>query len=89
VAAEGGKNTRRGGGLNCVFKNVSFLRKSVLFSGSESEKDQSLNRDQSLSVQRIKRREQEKEEEHKQFYTGSFHNSEVVLSPLHFQGEFH
>jgi len=30
---EGGKNTRRGGGLNCVFKNVSFLRKITLFSG--------------------------------------------------------
>jgi len=29
---EGGKNTRRGG-LNCVFKNVSFLRKIALFSG--------------------------------------------------------
>jgi len=27
-----GKNTRRGG-LNCVFKNVSFLRKIALFSG--------------------------------------------------------
>jgi len=29
---EGGKKHKKGG-LNCVFKNVSFLRKIALFSG--------------------------------------------------------
>ena len=40
-------------------------------------------------MQRIKQREREKERRKTQSnYTGSFHKPEVVLSPLHFQGEF-
>ena len=38
-------------------------------------------------MQRIKT-ERKREERHKAIYTGSFHKSEVVLSPLHFQREF-
>jgi len=33
-------------------------------------------------------REREREEKDTNNYTGSFHNPGVVLSPLHFQGEF-
>jgi len=40
-----------------------------------------------LEMQRIKT-ERRREERHKAIYIGSFHKSEVVLSPLHFQGEF-
>ena len=36
-------------------------------------------------MQRIKQRERRKTQSN---YTGSFHKPEVVLSPLHFQGEF-
>jgi len=48
---------------------------------------------QRLSKEREREREGEGERERErgktQFnYTGSFHNPEVVLSPLHFQGEF-
>jgi len=45
-------------------------------------------------MQRIKQREREREREREERrerqsnYTGSFHKPEVVLSPLHFQGEF-
>ena len=40
-------------------------------------------------MQRIKQREGERERRKTQSnYTGSFHKPEVVLSPLHFQGEF-
>jgi len=38
-------------------------------------------------MQRISK-EKEKEERHKEIYSGSFHNPEVVYSSLHFQGEF-
>ena len=43
------KTTRRGG-LNCVFKNFSFLRSEKLFPDSESEIVQSLTWVQSLSA---------------------------------------
>jgi len=46
---EGEKNHKKGG-LNCVFKNFSFLRSKKLFPDSESEIVQSLTRVQSLSV---------------------------------------
>ena len=36
-------------------------------------------------MQRLKQRERRKTQNN---YTGSFHKPEVVLSPLHFQGEF-
>jgi len=55
------KTTRRGGGLNCVFKNFSSLRSKELFSGSESEVVQSLSEFRVL-VQRINVREQRKKE---------------------------
>jgi len=38
-------------------------------------------------MQRISKK-REKEDRHKTIYSGSFHNLEVVYSPLHFQGEF-
>jgi len=50
------------GGLNCVFKNCFFLSKK------HCSQDQSLNRVQSLSVQRIRTREQEKEENTNNLY---------------------
>jgi len=55
-----------GGGLNCVFKNFSFLRSEKLFPDSESEIVQSLTEFRVL-VQRIIVREQ-REKEHKQLY---------------------
>ena len=42
VDSKGEKNHKRGG-LNCVFKNFSFLRSEELFPGSESEVVQSLS----------------------------------------------
>ena len=39
---EGEKNHKGGEGLNCVFKNFSFLRSEKLFPDSESEIVQSL-----------------------------------------------
>jgi len=39
-------------------------------------------------TQRERERESEREEKRHSNYTGSFHKPEVVLSPLHFQGEF-
>jgi len=44
-------------------------------------------------MQRIKQRERERERERERRktqsnYTGSFHKPKVVISPLHFQGEF-
>jgi len=47
---------------------------------SESDRVQSL-------MKRIKQRDREKRKIQSN-YTGSFHNPVVVLSPLHFQGEF-
>jgi len=47
--SEGEKNHKKGG-LNCVFKNFSFLRSERLFPDSESEIVQSLTWDQSLSA---------------------------------------
>ena len=46
---EGEKNHKKGG-LNCVFKNFSFLRSEKLFLDSESEVVQSLTWVQSLSA---------------------------------------
>ena len=44
VNSEGEKNHKKGvGGLNCVFKNFSFLRSEKLFPDSESEVAQSLS----------------------------------------------
>ena len=70
-----------GGGLNCVYKNFSSLRSEELFPGLESEVVQSL----SAADNKQKNRERKNTSN----YTGSFHKPEVVLSPLHFQGEFH
>ena len=42
LVAEGEKNHKKGG-LNCVFKNFSFLRSEKLFPDSESEVVQSLS----------------------------------------------
>jgi len=76
------KNTRRGeGGLNCVFKNFSFLRYETCSQGQSQIEFRVL-------MQRIDSKSAEKERTQSN-YTGSFHKPEVVLSPLHFQGEFH
>ena len=57
---EGEKNHKKGG-LNCVFKNFSFLRSEKLFPDSESEIVQSLTRVQSLSAaNKSKRTEKER-----------------------------
>jgi len=69
-----------------VFSKTSSLRSEELFLGSESEVVQSLSEFR-VSVQRIK--EKNRERKNTSNYTGSFHKPEVVLSPLHFQGEFH
>jgi len=39
--------------------------------------------------QRIEGESAENERRTQANYTGSFHKPEVVMSPLHFQGEFH
>jgi len=60
VKREGEKNHKKGG-LNCVFKNFSFLRSEKLFPDSESEIVQSLTRVQSLSAaNKSKRTEKER-----------------------------
>ena len=69
-----------------MFSKTSSLRSEELFLGSESEVVQSLSEFR-VSVQRIK--EKNRERKNTSNYTGSFHKPEVVLSPLHFQGEFH
>jgi len=51
-----------------VFSKTFLSFEKALFSGSESEGDQSLNRVQSLSLQRIRIREQEKEEDTNNLY---------------------
>jgi len=41
--------------------------------------------------ERVQRNEKQREKRRRKtqtIYTGSFHKPEVVLSPLHFQGEF-
>ena len=40
-----------------------------------------------IKTEREREREREREKRHSN-YTGSFHKPKVVLSPLHFQGEF-
>jgi len=69
-----------------VFSKTSSLRSEELFSGSESEVVQSLSEFRVL-VQRIN--EKNRGRKNTSNYTGAFHKPEVVLSPLHFQGEFH
>jgi len=54
VVFEGEKN-HKGGGLNCVFKNFSFLRSEKLFPDSESEIVQSLS-----AADKCKRTEKER-----------------------------
>jgi len=70
------------------FKKFSFSQKQQLFSRSESDRVQSLIEFRVL-VQRIESKSAKNERRTQAIYTGSFHNPEVVLSPLHFQGEFH
>ena len=78
------KTTRRGGWI--VFSKTSSLRSEELFLGSESEVVQSLSEFR-VFVQQIN--ENNRGRKNTSNYTGSFHKPEVVLSPLHFQGEFH
>ena len=54
------KTTRGGGGLNCVFKNFSFLRSEKLFPDLESEIVQSLSA--------ADNRREKRKKEHKQLY---------------------
>jgi len=76
---EGEKNHKKGG-LNCVFGNFFFY---VLKNCSQV---QSLSEFR-VFVQRINVKNRRRKNTCN--YTGSFHKPEVVLSPLHFQGEFH
>jgi len=79
-----GKTQEGGEGVElCFQKNVSFLQKvtTVL-------KIRCLIEFRVL-VQRIESKNAESKERTQAIYTGSFHNPEVVMSPLHFQGEFH
>jgi len=69
-----------------VFSKTSFLRSEKLFPDSESEVVQSLTEFRVL-VQRII--EENRERKNTSNYTGFFHKPEVVMSPLHFHGEFH
>ena len=70
---EGEKNHKKGG-LNCVFGNFFF---NVL---NDCPQVQSL-----CTADKVKNRRRKNTNN----YTGSFHKPEVVLSSLHFQGEFH
>ena len=78
------KTTRRG--VELCFLKLLPLRSEKLFSGSESEVVRSLSEFR-VFVQRIN--EKNRGSKNTSNYTGSFHKPEVVLSPLHFQGEFH
>jgi len=69
-----------------VFLETSSLRSEELFSGSESEVVESLS-ELRVFVQRINVKNRRRKNTSN--YTGSFHKPEVVMSPLHFQGEFH
>jgi len=74
------------GGVELCFWKLILLRSEELFSGSESEVVQSLSEFR-VFVQRINVKNRGRKNTSN--YTGSFHKPEVVLSPLHFQGEFH
>jgi len=74
------------GGVELCFWKLLLLRSEELFSGSESKVVQSLSEFR-VFVQRINVKN--KGRKNTSNYTGSFHKPEVVLSPLHFQGEFH
>jgi len=89
--SEDEKNHKRGGGgggFELCFQKLLSLRSEKLFPDSESEIVQSLTWVQSPSAADNNKRT-EKERKNTSNYTGSFHKPEVVLSPLHFQGEFH
>jgi len=83
-----GRKTQEGGVELCFILNNRFL-----FSKTQNQNDQKLvghllkilfrSVCSGMKKQREKRRSRTQK-----IYTGSFHNSEVVLSPLHFQGEF-
>ena len=85
MKSEGEKNHKKAGVELCVSK-LLLLRSEELFSGSESEVVQSLS-EFKVFVQRINVKSRGRKNTSN--YTGSFHKPEVVLSPLHFQGEFH
>ena len=68
------------------FSKLILLRSEELFSGSESEVVQSLSEFR-VFVQRINVKNRGRENTSN--YTGSSQKPEVVMSPLHFQGEFH
>jgi len=82
---EGGKNTRRGGWIVFSKTFLSYENNTVL-------RIQSLIEFRVWSEFRVLAADKEQMQERKKtqaIYTGSFHKPEVVLSPLHFQGEFH
>jgi len=73
------------GGLNCVFfffvsPTDVTVHKRITISF--------WNSDQNLNMQQIKIQSKRERRKTQSSYTGSFHKPEVVLSPLHFQGEF-
>ena len=76
------------GGVELCFQKPFFLTKQRLFSRSDSDRVQSLIEFRVL-VQQIESKNAENKRRTQAIYTGSFNNPEVVLSPLHFQGDFH
>jgi len=72
---EGEKKPKKAG-LNCV---------CFFFFFSYWSDNQNLNAADKTERERERERERRKTQSN---YTGSFHKPEVVLSPLHFQGEF-
>jgi len=81
IMCEGEKNTRMGGWILFTFSLFSpteiTVQKQIEFSFWSD--NQNLNAADKTERERIKTQSN---------YTGSFHKPEVVLSPLHFQGEF-
>jgi len=77
------------GGVELFFQNRFFLAKINIvlrirvWKRSESEQSSEFE----CAADKNKRARERRRTQ--AIYTGSFHNPEVVLSPLHFQGEFH
>jgi len=65
-----------------------FSKTFLSYKNNNCSQDQSLIEFRVL-VQRIESKNAENKRRTQEIYTGSFLNPEVVLSPLHFQGEFH
>ena len=80
LRSEGEKNTRRGGWIVLAFSSFSLKL--------EHRPEVPLLKWYSKLELQQRRSKRKREERHKAIYLGSFHKPEVVMSPLHFQGEF-